>query len=138
MITPKFYEYPFRILHIFFLEVYVERVSEIVGEVPLQLKAEVSFSMPEEDQPYELKLRFRTSDGDDSPVKIRVVIVAHFETVEENHPDTKILNEFMNRYLLAAMVSRFRQVIGTTTSQMGMPPLWPPFPKGFGFDINEE
>jgi len=130
-------KYPFRILHVFFPEIMLKRADVLPeGTFNIPLQIEVAFGFTQTAIPQRYALRIRASSGDEkSDISIVIVGVAVFESVGEKDPSDQEIADFVRERALLATTSRFLQILGTSTGQMGMPPIWPNTPMEFGFDV---
>jgi hypothetical protein len=126
---------PFRILHIFFSTIKIERTEvPFEGEIHSPLLAEIGLGHENENQ-YHVNFRIRTPDSEECHLKIEIVATGVFEYIDEGEPNDDVFTMFVNEHLLVAMSSRIIQLIATLTTQMGIPPIWLPSPRGFGFNM---
>lgn len=126
--------HPFRIKHIFFLDVRVARPEKMPeGGVELNLSTEIAIGLPGDDTDHNLSLRIRSAD--EAELEIEIVTVGVFEFLDDGKPDEDQLTRFINEHLLIAMTTRAIQLIATLSGQMGMPPVWLPTPRGFGLEV---
>lgn len=125
-------DFPFRILRIFFSKVRIERASELPSELALEQLAEVKFSRREEPRQFQVNLRLTTTQPQSSPVTAEIEAIGVFEHVGEGTPTKSSLVHFINNRLLFTLATSVAQLLGATTAQMGMPPIWMPLPLAFG------
>jgi hypothetical protein len=135
--TP-FFVHPFRILHIFFPKICIERTDlPIEGDISCQLLAEIGLGAKDEEDRYHTNLRVRTQEAEECHLQIEIIAVGVFEFLGDGIPNDEVFTKFVNENLLVALSSRIIQLIATLTTQMGIPPIWMQSPRGFGFDIEE-
>jgi len=125
-------DFPFRILRIFFSKVLIERARELPTELALEHLAEVKFAPRKEDRQYQTHLRLTSTQPQSSPVIVEIEAIGVFEYTGEGSPPKAALVHFINNRLLFALATSVAQLLGATTAQMGMPPIWMPVPLAFG------
>ena len=132
-------KYPFRITRIFFSNIHLFRADEPPeGELQVVLIAELAMIKRTEDQNIiGVKMLVHTPDDTDSKLGIEIEVNGLVDYLGEGNPDSHQLEQFINEQLLIAVISSVNQLIGTTTAQMGMPPIWPSVPRAFGFDLSK-
>ena len=126
----------FRITHIFFLHIDLQRQDQLPKDgIEVKLKADVAFNQPEDKKILHVNLRLRSDESEDDPLRVEIVTASVSEFTGEDQPNDADINAFINEHLLVAMSSRVVQLMGSLTAQMGMPPIWLPSPRAFGFDV---
>lgn len=135
--SPNMTIHPFKIKHIFFTKISVGRKDELPDSgSELLVTAEVAASVLDSNGLLHVNLRVRNPEAEDPCLSIEIEASSVSEYVGEDTPTDEEYNNFVNDYLLVAMFSRVIQLLALLSGQMGMPPVWLPNPRGFGFDIS--
>jgi hypothetical protein len=129
--------HPFRIEHIFFLKVQIERPERAPTKQDGQnLITEFALGLPDNGERYNLNLRVRSQPDVRDELGLEILAVGVFEYLEEGKPSAAEMAAFFNEHLLIAMTSRVIQLVAALTTQMGIRPVWLPSPRGFGLDAD--
>ena len=137
-LSKQFFTSPFRIQHIFFPKISIERTDLLIEEeISCQLLAEIGLGPKDEEDRYHVSLKVRTPEDMKCHLEVEIITSAVIEFLENGSPSDEVFTKFVNESLLVAMSSRVIQLIATLTTLMGIPPVWMPNPRGFGFDIDE-
>ena len=130
--------YPFRIESIFFEEVHLSRTAEVEIEPDsFQLRSEIGLGLPDEKNKIQVHFRVRTPDDIKAKLEVDIVCIALADYLEDDELSDEVFAKYVNEHLLIAMSSRIIQFLATVTTQMGMPPIWLPPPRGFELPVDE-
>ena len=124
---------PFRIVWTFLSKVRIQRPGTPREDVAIEMKAEVDLGRRAEKDQYQVKLRIRNVDPQNSPVNVELEAIGIFEYCGEGEPSPATIAEFVNDRLLFVLSSLIVNTVGSLTAQMGMAPMWIPMPLAFGF-----
>lgn len=129
--------HPFRIEHIFFLTIRIQRPERVPPELRAQpLRTEFALGLPDGGKHYNLNLKIRSEPDAKDGLDLEIITTGVFSYLSEGEPSASELTAFFNEQLLVAMTSRIIQQVAMLTSQMGMPPVWFPSPRAFGLDAD--
>jgi preprotein translocase subunit SecB len=124
---------PFRIVRTFLSKVRIQRPATPREDSAFEMKAEVDLGKRAETNQYQVKLRIRSVDPQNSPVNVELEAIAIFEYCGDGEPSAPLIAEFVNDRLLFVLSGLVVNTVGSLTAQMGMSPIWIPMPLAFGF-----
>jgi hypothetical protein len=129
-------EYPFQIEAIFFENISVSRSAQVkVEPQEYQLHTEIGLGLRGEKNKIQVHFRVRTPDDINGDVNVNIVCIGLAEYQGDGDLSDDLFVKYINDHLLIAMSSKIVQVLATTTTQMGMDPIWLPHPKGFQLPV---
>lgn len=127
--------HPFKIEHILFLTVRIERPERAPKEQEGPgLITEFALGLPDDGENYNLNLKVYSQSDVKDGLDLEIVTAGLFKYLVEGEPSAAELAAFFNEHLLVAMTSRVIQLVAMLTTQMGIRPIWLPSPRGFGLD----